>query len=141
MRWIAGSVRQSQLYNVFASLGDRAVHEGAGMIDSPGTQAIKGCFASCRILLVEDNAVNQALSKAMLEYLGCRTDVAGNGREALEAFSRADYDLILMDCQMPEMDGYEVTRAIREQEDAAPGGGSGVSAYADRGAHCPCHGW
>ncbi len=117
-------VRQSQLYNAFASLGDRSVHsvhEESGEAASPGVQAIKGCFASCRILLVEDNAVNQAVSRAMLEYFGCHIDVAGNGHEALEAFSRDRYDLILMDCQMPEMDGYEATRAIREKE-ASRGG-------------------
>ena len=65
---------------------------------------------------MEDNLVNQAVSKAMLDYFGCRTDVAGNGREALEAIAGGQYDLILMDCQMPEMDGYEATRAIRERE-------------------------
>ncbi|MHB9096850.1 MAG: response regulator [Syntrophales bacterium] len=114
-------VRQSQLYNVFASLGDRPVHEESGETAPAGVQAIKGCFASFRILLVEDNAVNQAVSRAMLEYFGCHTDVAGNGREALEVFSRVGHDLILMDCQMPEMDGYEATRAIREKEAACGG--------------------
>ncbi len=116
-------VRQSQLYNAFASLGNRSVHDqsGEGEAASPGVQALKGCFASFRILLVEDNAVNQAVSRAMLEYFGCHTDVVGNGHEALAAFSRDGYDLILMDCQMPEMDGYEATRAIREKETARGG--------------------
>ncbi|OPY12698.1 MAG: Autoinducer 2 sensor kinase/phosphatase LuxQ [Syntrophus sp. PtaB.Bin001] len=73
-------------------------------------------FASFRILLVEDNPVNQTLSAAMLEYFGCSADVADDGLEALEKVAANQYDLILMDCQMPRMDGYEATAAIRKQE-------------------------
>ena len=69
-----------------------------------------------RILGVDDHQVNQQLGVLMVERLGFRADVAGNGREALEALSRIPYDLILMDCQMPEIDGYEATRKIREAE-------------------------
>lgn len=102
------------------------MHEESGETASPGLQAIMGCFVSFRILLMEDNAVNQAVSRAMLEYFRCHTDVARNGREALEAFSRVGHDLILMGCQIPEMDGYEATRAIREKE-AARGGNQGYT--------------
>ncbi len=69
-----------------------------------------------RVLLVEDNVVNQDVTKAMLDNFGCQTDIVSNGQEAIDAFSGSDYDLILMDCQMPEMDGYEATKAIRERE-------------------------
>jgi CheY-like chemotaxis protein len=71
-----------------------------------------------RILVVDDHQVNQQLGVLMVERLGFRADVAGNGHEALEALARIPYDLILMDCQMPEMDGYEATRQIRQAEAA-----------------------
>jgi CheY-like chemotaxis protein/HPt (histidine-containing phosphotransfer) domain-containing protein len=69
-----------------------------------------------RVLLTEDNLVNQEVARTMLETLGCQVDLAHHGREALDAVGRTAYDLILMDCQMPEMDGFEATRLIRQRE-------------------------
>jgi CheY-like chemotaxis protein len=74
-----------------------------------------------RILLVEDQVTNQRLATILLEKLGCRVDHAANGIEAVEMASKLPYDAIFMDCQMPEMDGFDATIAIRQREEKTHG--------------------
>lgn len=74
----------------------------------------------CCVLLAEDNAVNQKVAERLLQKLGCTVVVAGNGREAVKCFAEQDFDVVLMDCHMPVMDGIEATRLIKEH----PRGGS-----------------
>jgi PAS domain S-box-containing protein len=73
-------------------------------------------FNGVRVLVVEDNPVNQKVAVKMLQTLGCVPDVAGDGREALGAVAAGTYAMVFMDCQMPEMDGFEATAEIRKRE-------------------------
>ena len=84
---------------------------------TPATKTEK--FKHAHVLVVEDNIVNQKLVTRMLEILDCSVDVAANGLEAVELVKKLTYDLVFMDCQMPEMDGYEATAEIRRYEDTS----------------------
>ena len=113
--FVTKPIKASPLQAALASvLGTDAGRSRRGL----GASAIDpelGAKHPLRILLAEDNAVNQTLALRMLEKLGYRADVAGNGIEAIEALERQPYDLLLSDVQMPEMDGVEATRRILER--------------------------
>jgi signal transduction histidine kinase/CheY-like chemotaxis protein len=82
------------------------------------TESQPGIPVQARVLVAEDNPVNQKLALRMLEKLNIRVDIAENGKEVLSRIGQEAYALVFMDCQMPEMDGYEATAAIRKQEAA-----------------------
>ncbi|HEY6392226.1 MAG TPA: response regulator, partial [Bryobacteraceae bacterium] len=117
-------VRNSQLLNTLVSTWSKHLErtsldlEILSRVTASARPSLAGKFAglSIRVLVVEDNVVNQKVASRLLERLGLRADVAGNGREALEMLEMMPYDLIFMDCQMPEMNGYEATAEIRRRE-------------------------
>ncbi len=113
--YLTKPVRQGELLDaILTALGTRPIKEAPPVLVT--RHSLRENSNHLRILLVEDNAVNQVLALRLLEKRGHTVAVAGNGKEALTALEKQSFDLVLMDVQMPEMDGFEATIAIREKE-------------------------
>jgi CheY-like chemotaxis protein len=117
-------VRQSQLLNMLAATWAKKQQSGLAaktraVLEIPRpASALAGKFTGmpARVLVAEDNPVNQKVAVRLLERVGLRPDVAGNGREAVAMCGFLPYDVIFMDCQMPEMDGYTAAAEIRKRQ-------------------------
>ena len=111
--YLTKPVRQAQLYDCLTTvLGTSAARPPVPLTPAPWPTKPQ---LQARVLVAEDNVVNQKVAVRMLEKLGCRVDVVANGLEAIVAVASVAYDCLCMDCQMPEMDGYEATTIIRQR--------------------------
>jgi PAS domain S-box-containing protein len=114
--YLVKPIRQSQLYDCLATVLRLPTTPTPSTLVPQHRIADVPAPMRTRILVAEDNIVNQKVAMRMLEKLGCRVDVVANGREALDVLEQHPYDLVFMDCQMPELDGYAATKAVRERE-------------------------
>ena len=92
------------------------------LLPVPSTEVAKPVLLAGKVLLVEDNPINQMVARKMLEKIGLESVLAENGKQALQCLQREKFDAVLMDCQMPEMDGFEATQIWREQEQLSSNG-------------------
>jgi CheY-like chemotaxis protein len=127
--YVTKPVKQSALFDAIMDATTAQVKPRLGL-SSPKKQTFKTTselsrlmmrpvsaprLSSCRVLVAEDNMVNQKVALRQLLNLGFRADAVANGKEVLDALSRIPYRLVFMDCQMPEMDGYEATKIVRSR--------------------------
>ena len=119
-------VQQSELYDclIHAASGTAHLDEPAAPLTPPTRTPARG--GNGRLLLVEDNAINQMVADGILTELGYQVDIASDGLQALEHLGLAPYRAILMDCQMPGLDGYQTAREIRRREEQAAPAGDGT---------------
>ena len=121
--YLTKPIREQQLYDCLVTVMNRrsvsSSISGAGTVPpliTRHTLAESKAKVDLRILLAEDNLINQKVAVRLFQRLGHRIDVVSNGREAVEALGRVRYDMVFMDCQMPEIDGFEATQLIRKRE-------------------------
>ncbi len=123
-----GRGREDSVAGAGAGGGSVALAVGAEAAEAAEAGSLSGgglAGSGLRILVVEDHELNRRMAMLMLQKLGYRPQFVENGREALDALERGTFDLVLMDCQMPVMDGYAATRHIRDREARGSGGGGG----------------
>jgi two-component system, sensor histidine kinase and response regulator len=113
--WVTKPVRRNQLQSMLAVLAGRA-SDTAGANSTAKSSVASATYAGARVLLVEDNVVNQEVARRTLRTLGIEVVLAGHGAQAVALLKENPFDLVLMDMQMPVMDGYEATRTIRAWE-------------------------
>jgi CheY-like chemotaxis protein len=120
LSFLTKPVRQSDLHSLITWLMSVPREEGSCMtqraVAAESASSDQALALGATVLLAEDNPVNQEVTREFLKALGCRVDVVATGLEVLAALERTSYDLILMDCQMPEMDGLEATAMLRLKE-------------------------
>ncbi len=116
--WIESELGEGSIFNFTAEFElvqsdlEKKISGQDKLLKEESSKSLKGI----RAILAEDNLVNQKIAARMLEKKELVVTVASNGKEVIEILGKGEYDVILMDCQMPEMDGFEATRAIREKE-------------------------
>jgi CheY-like chemotaxis protein len=112
--WVESKPGRGSVFHFTARFEELKSEPGKAVVSKPA--ALVESVRSLRILVAEDNAVNQRVTIGMLQKMGHDVVLTGNGQEALEATRRERFDLVFMDCQMPVMDGFEATSAIRQFE-------------------------
>jgi CheY-like chemotaxis protein len=134
-------VKQARLFERLSSvMANHVSRRTSRIITVPpaGLPTVEPPRKGARVLLAEDNRINQMVALGLLQNLGYLATLANNGREVLDMLQREHYDIILMDCQMPEMDGYETTRRIRTLTNQAQPRIIAMTANAMRGESEKC---
>ncbi|MBI4750524.1 MAG: response regulator [Acidobacteria bacterium] len=126
MHYLTKPVHQSTFYNILRNALKMAHKPPTIKLQAMAPLPAVKSLSPLQVLVAEDNVTNQRVARKLLENLGCQVDVVANGAEALNAVKQSTYHMVLMDCQMPEMDGFEATLEIRRLEQIASEGSPAV---------------